>query len=165
MTPPSAAASVAVRILTAEARWALLTRAVQGGGALLALACIVKAYSVETQGLFNVSTSTPVTAWAQETRLLADEVLRAWPEAERPRIEAVRRDMHAFVGRSTANQFVWNAVRGAPRGHLFRSLWPLWPLLRRSPRVWSRLLVALAQPHRWTRSLVLAAAARRGRQR
>lgn len=38
--------------LTAEARWALLTRAVQGLGALLAVACVVRGYGVELQGLF-----------------------------------------------------------------------------------------------------------------
>jgi len=120
-------------------------------------------YSFVTED--NLSTGTPVTAWAMETRLLADEVLQAWPPAERHRIDAVARDMHAFVARSTANQFVWNALRGAARGALWRSLPPLWPLLWRSPRVWPRLALALALPSAWTRRLVLAAAGRRGRQR
>lgn len=113
----------------------------------------------------NLSTGTPVTAWALETRLLADEVLQAWPAAEAARLPQVRRDMQAFVARSTANQFVWNALRGAPRTGLWRSLPVLAPLLRPAPRVWPRLLLALALPRRWVRGLVLAAAARRGRQR
>lgn len=39
-------------VLTVEARWALLTRAVQGLGALLAVVCVVRGYGVEQQGLF-----------------------------------------------------------------------------------------------------------------
>lgn len=113
----------------------------------------------------NVSTGTPVTAWALETRLLADEVLRAWPPAEGSRLPAVEQDMRAFVARSSANQFVWNAVRGSPRSRLWLSLPALWPLLCRAPLVWPRLLVALLLPSRWTRALVLAAAERRQRQR
>lgn len=38
--------------LAVEARWALATRAVQGLGALLALACVVRGYGVDVQGLF-----------------------------------------------------------------------------------------------------------------
>ncbi|RTL42078.1 MAG: hypothetical protein EKK53_12345 [Burkholderiales bacterium] len=38
--------------VTPEARWALLTRAVQGLGALAAVACVVRLYGVELQGLF-----------------------------------------------------------------------------------------------------------------
>lgn len=38
--------------LAVEARWALLTRAMQGLGALLAVACVVRGYGVELQGLF-----------------------------------------------------------------------------------------------------------------
>lgn len=49
MTASSAAPA---RFLAVEARWALLTRAVQGLGALLALACVVRGYGVELQGLF-----------------------------------------------------------------------------------------------------------------
>jgi hypothetical protein len=39
-------------VIGLEARWALLTRATQGLGALLALACVVRDYDVELQGLF-----------------------------------------------------------------------------------------------------------------
>jgi len=125
-------------------------------------------YSFVTED--NLSSGTPVTAWAAETRLLADEVLQAWPDPgadprRREQLDGLARDMHAFVARSSANQFVWNALRGASRTTLWRSLPPLWPLLRRAPRVWPRLVLALALPRRWVRHLVLAAAARRGRQR
>ena len=125
-------------------------------------------YSFVTED--NLSTGTPVTAWALETRLLADEVLAAWPgpradEPRRRQREQLVRDMHAFVARSAANQFVWNVLRGAARAGLWRSLPVLWPLLRRSPRVWPRLALALAVPRNWARRLVLVAAARRGQQR
>lgn len=39
-------------MIAVEARWALLTRALQGFGALLALVCVVRGYGVELQGLF-----------------------------------------------------------------------------------------------------------------
>ena len=42
----------ALRALAPEARWALLTRGVQGLGALVAVACVVRLYGVELQGLF-----------------------------------------------------------------------------------------------------------------
>lgn len=120
-------------------------------------------YSFVTED--NLSTGTPVTAWGGETRLLADEVLQAWPVAERDRLPALQADMRAFVARSTANQFVWNRLRGASWRGLWRSLADTWPLLRPSPRVWSRLLIALVLPRGLLRRLVLGAAARRGRQR
>lgn len=117
----------------------------------------------------NVSTGTPVTAWARETWLVADEVLAAWPAPadapQRRQRDRLVHDMRDFVARSSANQFVWNVVRGVPRGALWRSLLPLWGLLWRSPRVAPRLALALLLPQRWVRGLVLAAAARRGRQR
>jgi hypothetical protein len=42
----------ALRALAPEARWALVTRGVQGLGALAAVACVVRLYGVELQGLF-----------------------------------------------------------------------------------------------------------------
>ncbi|KQW46609.1 hypothetical protein ASD88_09480 [Pelomonas sp. Root662] len=39
-------------MLSVEVRWALLTRAVQGCGALLAVVCVVRGYNLEVQGLF-----------------------------------------------------------------------------------------------------------------
>lgn len=41
-----------MKALAPEARWALLTRGVQGIGALAAVACVVRLYGVELQGLF-----------------------------------------------------------------------------------------------------------------
>lgn len=41
-----------LRALSPEARWALLTRAVQGCGALGAVACVVRGYGADLQGLF-----------------------------------------------------------------------------------------------------------------
>jgi hypothetical protein len=120
-------------------------------------------YSFVTED--NLSTGTPVAAWGRETRLIADEVLQAWPATGHDRLPSLQADMRDFVARSTANQFVWNALRGAPRAGLWRSLTELAPLLRASPRVWARLALALALPRHWLRALVLAAARRRGRQR
>lgn len=120
-------------------------------------------YSFVTED--NLSTGTPVTAWARETRLIADEVLHAWPEVDRDGLPALEADMRAFVARSTANQFVWNRLRGAARGGLWRSLRDTLPLLAPASRVWPRLLMAMALPRAVLRWLVLGAAARRARQR
>jgi Glycosyl transferase family 2 len=115
----------------------------------------------------NLSTGTAAAAWAAETRLLARE--------SRARFEAagagpgaladLQRSCGRFVARSVANQFVWNAIRGARQPALLRDLARCLPDLLGQPGVWHRVLVALALPRGLLRQLVLGAASRRGQRR
>jgi glycosyltransferase involved in cell wall biosynthesis len=109
----------------------------------------------------NLSTGVGVRPWADETRLLADEVLAGIERLAPQRAAAVRSDMRRFVARSTANQFVWRLLRGAARGSLWAELPGATHHLAGDPSVWPRVLAALLLPRAWTQWLVL----RTGRQR
>jgi hypothetical protein len=111
----------------------------------------------------NLSSGTPAPAWAAETRLLADEALAACAHGSGRAARELQ--SRQFVARSTANQFIWNAVRGSPRRRLLRDLWACRTWLAGDPAVWPRALAALLLPRRATRALVLRAAALRGRRR
>ncbi|MEO8303022.1 MAG: glycosyltransferase family A protein [Betaproteobacteria bacterium] len=110
----------------------------------------------------NVSSGTPVLTWALETRMLADEVLAAYGDLGGDLVPAgLRRDCVRFVARSTANQFVWNAIRGSGKPALLAALPACLPYVSGDPSVWPRIAGALAMPRRVIRDLILKAAARR----
>jgi glycosyltransferase involved in cell wall biosynthesis len=115
----------------------------------------------------NLSSGVPVRQWALETRMLADEVLAAFPASGgNARAEAaLRRDCVRFVARSTSNQFIWSAIRGSSKGALIRELPGCLPFVAGDPSVWPRVASALLMPRRLMRSLILTAAARRAASR
>jgi len=110
----------------------------------------------------NISHGTPPLAWARESRLLADGVIRASSQigASSDCLLRLEANCRRHIARSTANQFVWTRVRGASiaqawgwaRGCLSYLCW--------SPTVWSRLLAALLLPRALLRRLLLNAAAK-----
>jgi glycosyltransferase involved in cell wall biosynthesis len=111
----------------------------------------------------NLSSGTPVPKWAGETRMLADEVLAAYGNVgNKPRdAAALRRDCIRFVARSTANQFIWNAIRGARKRALIKDLPACLPFVLGDISVWPRIVGALVMPRPLVRDLILGAAARR----
>jgi hypothetical protein len=111
----------------------------------------------------NLSSGTPVVKWARETRMLADEALAAFEDScKNPRKSAaLRRDCIRFVARSTANQFVWNAIRGSKKRTLMKDLANCLPFLGGDLSVWPRVASALLIPRSGLRDLILRAAARR----
>jgi glycosyltransferase involved in cell wall biosynthesis len=115
----------------------------------------------------NLSAGAPVYEWGREMRALADEAigLHAKFAGDPSATNALRRDCVRFVARSTANQFVWNAIRGRPRTALLAALPACWRFFAGDPSVWPRVLLALVMPRRVLRSIVLAAAAKRGEAR
>jgi hypothetical protein len=110
----------------------------------------------------NLSAGTPVLVWAKETSLLTDEACARFQAArESPGERAsLRRDCRAFVARSTANQIMWNAVRGSDRRLTLKNILDSMSYLTGGRFVWVRAMAALILPRRWTRRLILRAAAR-----
>ncbi len=109
----------------------------------------------------NVSGGTPASIWGGETRLLADEVLARWARTQVEGPPAgVRHDCDRFVARSTANQFVWTAIRGARRAQLLRDLSRCLGLLHGDLSVWLRVAAGLLLPRQWQRRVLLGAATR-----
>lgn len=110
----------------------------------------------------NHSCGTPVAAWAAEVETLADYIssicISETPEAA----DELRRIAASFVARSTADQFVWNALRGTRRNALLAALPKVCrQLAGGSPEKWLRIGAAIGVPRRLLRQRVLAAAARK----
>jgi hypothetical protein len=125
-------------------------------------------YLAYAHGHRNVVTVTPVLVWAKDTRLLADEVSaglrgRLTPED----LEAFERDTDRYVARSTANQFMWNGLRGANRLGLARSAVVGLPYLTEIGNVvvWLRVFGGILAPAWLIERRMIAAAQRNARQR
>lgn len=115
----------------------------------------------------NITGGTPVVAWANEVQSLVDEMVEGYRQAERdPKLTGrVRRDGEAFLARSTADQFVWNALRGMSRTRIIRAILPSLPFLKHGPlSLWIRVVASLAAPRSLLRSRVLAAARRKAEE-
>ena len=92
----------------------------------------------------NVVTDSPVLDWAREVRLLSDEVSEGLRSKLSPEdLRVFERDAARYVARSTANQFMWNGLRGASRVGLARSALASLPYLsqirqyrRVATRIW-----------------------------
>ena len=115
----------------------------------------------------NLSSGVPAPKWARETQLLATEVMAAFgdfPEGTET-AAALQRDCARFIARSTANQFVWNSIRGVGKLRLVEYLGPCLPFLGRELQAWPRVISALVLPGQWLRYLILRAAAKRAAQR
>ena len=114
----------------------------------------------------NLSSAVPVLTWAQETKRFLDEMAAACIAHERADESTARcllADGSRYLARSTANQFIWCAIRGARNADLLRALWKGMHYLAGDPKVWPRVLVAIVLPPKWQRKLILAAARRRAR--
>ena len=110
----------------------------------------------------NHSCGTPVAAWAAEVEALAGAMSSVCAAAMPTEASALRDIAAIFVARSTADQFIWNALRGASRGALLSAL----PRVRRQlgggdSGKWLRIAAAIAAPRRLLRQRMLAAAMRK----
>jgi len=110
----------------------------------------------------NMSHGTPPAVWARESRWLANEVIEASRRAgaDSDYLSRLQTDCRRHIGRSTANQFVWNRLRGASRAQAWNWVAGCLPYLSWSPRVLSRLAAALVLPREPLRRLLLSGAAR-----
>ncbi|HLX82089.1 MAG TPA: glycosyltransferase family A protein [Burkholderiales bacterium] len=110
----------------------------------------------------NAVTATPVLPWAREVRQLADGVADAMRQQGlgRAPMAAFQRNANCFVARSTANQFMWNALRGMPRRELLHAMFRAFRYLTGDFTVWLRVIGGTAAP-RWLIEQRMLAAARR----
>jgi len=118
------------------------------------------AYGSEHRNVVSVS---PVLEWAREVRLVADEVSAGLRSRLAPKeLRAFERDAARYVARSTANQFVWNGLRGAGRLGLARAALTALPYLSDIDNivVWLRVFAGIVAP-RWLIEQRMLAAARR----
>jgi glycosyltransferase involved in cell wall biosynthesis len=125
-------------------------------------------YTAYVRNHRNVVTVSPVLDWAREVRLLADEVSaglrsRLQPEAFR----LFQRDAARYVARSTANQFMWNSLRGAKRLALAQAAITGLPYLMRFDDIviWLRVFGGIGAPRWLIEQRMIAAAKRATRQR
>ena len=135
------------------------------------VACIpahVSHYTAYARLHCNVVTVTPVMEWAKETRLLADEVAAGLRDRLSPEeLRTFHRYAGRYVARSTANQFMWNALRGASRTGLARSALTGLPYLNEIGNVvvWPRVFGGILAPGWLIEQCMIAAAQRNARQR
>jgi glycosyltransferase involved in cell wall biosynthesis len=111
----------------------------------------------------NLSSGTPVLKWGREVRMLTDEVLTRYGKSctDPGEISALRKNCSRFVARSTANQFIWNTLRGLKKHALMQALPQCFPLFAGDVSVWPRVASALMMPRPLLKNLILKAAARR----
>ena len=124
----------------------------------------VSHYVCYRDGGDGIAGGAPVLAWGREMEHWASDIERVAEHfVASPSDSAVlRRLASRFVSRSTANQFLWNALRGVSRASLALDL-------RRAvkfvppydPSPWIRVFASLAAPRRVLRQRVLAEARRR----
>ena len=110
----------------------------------------------------NMTSSIGVVRWAREVRLLADESLALFRRrvGDEVRCGLLRAAMARFVAISVADQFVWTAIRGAPKSRLLLAVFDAFPYYWRQRAAWPRIVAALIVPRGLLRTLVLNAAAR-----
>jgi glycosyltransferase involved in cell wall biosynthesis len=116
----------------------------------------------------NVVTASPVLDWAKEVRLLADEVSEGLRGRVSPeQLRTFEQDARHYVARSTANQFMWNGLRGASRIGLARSAVAGLPYLRDIGNlvVWLRVFGGILAPPWLIEQRMIAAARRSARHR
>jgi len=107
-----------------------------------------------------------VREWGSEMETWARDILRVWEKARGSGAapDPVRREAVEFVARSTADQFVWNALRGVSPIALLRSVASAFPYLRGGhPALWIRVVASIAGPRWLLRNRVLAEAGRKAK--
>jgi hypothetical protein len=111
-----------------------------------------------------MSHGTPPLVWARESRALANDVIEASRRAgaDSDYLSRLQTDCRRHIGRSTANQFIWNRLRGASRAQAWSWIGGCLSYLSLSlnPTVSSRLAAALILPREPLRRLLLSGAAR-----
>jgi glycosyltransferase involved in cell wall biosynthesis len=119
------------------------------------------------QEVNNMSHGTPPRVWAIEARLTADETFEASRRsgADATYLSHLRDDSCCFIARSTANQFVWNRLRGASAFQAWGWIAGCLPYLSRNLTPWTRVLAAVMLPRKVLRWLLFNAAAKRAEQR
>jgi glycosyltransferase involved in cell wall biosynthesis len=125
--------------------------------------CIAAPLSHYTFMTDNLSSSTPALIWASQIRVLADEVIDTYERCSKnpSKTEELRRICAKWVARATANQFVWNATRGANTKVLMRAFADCLPFFARERTAWPRIAIALTLPQPLLKWLIHRAAARR----
>lgn len=114
----------------------------------------------------SVSASTPVLEWAADMQRWVRDILATCDSAANPPMphEQLEQYGRRFLARSTANQFVWRALRGEKRLSLIRTIKAALPYLDNRDRTpWIRVIGALAAPKWLLRSRMFSEARRRAR--
>jgi len=107
-----------------------------------------------------------VLPWAREMKTWATDMAVLLGQLDSNALEdATRRRLVArFISRTTANQFLWNALRGIPRISLARDLSRALRFVPPSdPSPWIRIVASLTAPRSVLRQRIIAEARRRSR--
>ncbi|MDK9714177.1 MAG: glycosyltransferase family 2 protein [Sulfuritalea sp.] len=110
----------------------------------------------------NMTSSIGVLRWAHEVQCLADESLELFV-ARNPDgniLDSLRHSMARFIALSVADQFVWTAIRGAPKTGLALTALKAYRYCWRHPVTWPRIAASLTVPRGILRRLVLLKAAK-----
>lgn len=127
----------------------------------------VSHYVCYRDGGDGIAGGAPILPWAQEMRRWMTDMLRACEEAgmDVRTTSALRREALDFVARSSSNQFVWNALRGAGKTSLLGTVPACFPFLRGGHlKNWIRVVASIVAPRWLLRNRLLAEAARRARR-
>jgi hypothetical protein len=122
------------------------------------VACVNRHLSHYVQARHDTDSTTSgigVAAWARESEVIAQEIVDAIGDGgvavSNAELETLRQ---RFLGRTVANQILWNVTRGRPRAQILRELPQVVRHLRGEPSVVARTMAALALPRPLVRRAV-----------
>jgi hypothetical protein len=113
------------------------------------------------------TTGAPLLTWARDAQRWAGDIVKVYERTPGKRYGLAELKRHAavFVFRSTANQFVWRALRGERRLALLKAIVPALPYLRGPDRTpWIRVIAAICAPRWLLKQRMLAEAKRKAQQ-
>jgi hypothetical protein len=116
----------------------------------------------------NISHGTPPAVWARDSQLTVDEVFELRSRqaaADTNYLSCLRAESRRYIAQSTANQFIWNRLRGASAIQAWGWIVGCLPYFSWNLTVWTRVSAALMLPREVLTRLLLNAAARRAEAR
>lgn len=97
----------------------------------------------------NATSGTPLGDWIRESELLgqemADRILLADPPgtSSQREVDAEKKD---FLARTSANQVLWNRLRGRPITKVWKEVFAEWRRFMGPPRIFPRILIGMFMP-------------------
>ena len=124
----------------------------------------VSHYVCYRDGGNGIAGGASVLSWAEDQEGCVRDIVRTC-EASGSKNRRLRGDAERVLARSTSNQFVWQAMRGAHRSSLLRTIPSALPYLRAFPPFhWIRVIAAIAAPRSLLRQRMISEARRRARR-
>ncbi|MGZ7078219.1 MAG: glycosyltransferase family 2 protein [Thermoanaerobaculia bacterium] len=111
------------------------------------------------------ASGTPILTWARDADRWVRDIITVCGNGGGPNMARLAHDGAVFLSRTTANQFIWQALRGEKRLSLLGTVPRAFRyLVGPDPRPWIRVMASIVAPRWLLRSSMMAAARWRARR-